>query len=50
MADPNCSSCHGTGVMGGHWMGDRWCDHEHTWYFCTCSEVELIADLRGENG
>ena len=43
MASPNCSSCHGTGVVGGHWMGDRWCGHEHTWQFCPCSEEAALG-------
>jgi hypothetical protein len=45
MADPHCPHCHGTGVAGGHWLGDRWCDHEHTWHFCPCSEVRAALGV-----
>lgn len=38
MNDPNCATCHGTGIAGGHWLGDKWCDHVHTWWFCDCGD------------
>ena len=36
-ASPDCQRCHGTGIVGGHWLGDKWCDHMHTYSFCDCN-------------